>query len=352
MLDSLRTFLLRDKGLQPTTVNFNLKLMKRILNECEPLNYETFNKLIIDLIDRSRSRDYINQHIVVIHYWGEIHNIQEFKDYPLYKGRVRERLGEDEYVRATMADEEVEAFLSLPNPWPEGGFYWRRFEMWTCFWYICAYHGCRMGEAAALRKRPTKEEPGHVDFGRNLIVFFGKTGAREVPLSFVAREKLLPYVENLEGEYLFPSIQKNATKPIVGDVGWGEDFRKRLKKVDAQFPGISSRLNLEPYSLRHSFGTRQVDEDWALSKIQKAMGHRRLDTTAKYIHMSLKAVADMIDNDRLALPHKKGVDIIRVFIDYFYKAEKRYKNKVFINVNKVSKDGRKIIIEIEATDGD
>jgi len=351
MLDSLKVFLQRDKGLQPATVNFNLKLMRRILKDCIPFNHDTFSKLVLDLIDRGRDRSYINQHIVVIHYWGQIHNIPEFKDYPFYKGKVRERLGEDEYVRTTMADEEVEAFLALPNPWSKGGLYWRRFEMWTVFWYICAYHGCRMGEAAALRKLPTKQEPGHVDFGRNLIVFFGKTGAREVPLSFVAREKLLDYVNNLvDGDYLFPSIRKSA-KPYVGDVAWGGDFRKRIRRLNGQFSGIKDRLNLEPYSLRHSFGTRQADENWALPKIQKAMGHRKLDTTAKYIHMSLKAVADMIDNDRLALPHKSGADINQHFLDFFREAEKRYRRKVLINITK-SRGGKKIVIKSEAIDGE
>jgi len=134
------------------------------------------------------------------------------------------------------------------------------------------------------------------------------------------------------------------------DMSWQEDFRKRIGLLAKDYPDLAHRKNLEPYSLRHSFGTRMADENVSLFKIQKAMGHKKLDTTAKYIHMSLKAVAEMIDNDRLAMPHKKGSDIVQSFIDFFHEADKRYSHKVFINVTKRDKEGKKITIDIEALD--
>ncbi len=339
-LEQLRLFLLRDKALQPTTVQFNLKLMRRILKDVDPLILTNFSKFITDLIDKRRDASYINQYIVVLHYWGEFFAIPEFTAYPFYKGRDR-----DDFIRAIMADEEVEAFVSIPNPYPKGGLYWRRFEMWTVFWLINAYHGFRMGETVKMRKRDA-------DFGRNVFIVSGKTGNRIVPMSFVVRDKVRNYIDNvMVGDYLFPPIH-NTGFPYMRDMSWQEDFKKRVKKLAPVHPSMASRENLQPYSLRHSFGTRQADEDVSIFKIQKAMGHRRLDTTAKYIHMSLKSVQEMIDNDRLALPHKRGVDIIQTFLDYFYKAEKRYRQKVYINIQKRSKDGRKVRIDIEAIDDD
>lgn len=345
-LEQYKLYLLRDKGLQTSTVATNLKLLKRLQKSADCLNTDSLSKFISKLIEERKNVNYINQYIVVAHYYGEVFKIDDLASYPLYKPHGRE----DDYLCAIMSDEEVDAFLTLPNPYPRGSLYWRRYELWSAFWYICAYHGCRMGEAASLRKIPIKTEQGHVDFGRNLIVFDGKTGPREVPMSFVVKEKLKKYISSVDGDYLFPCLHKNSRRPIVTDVAWSEDFWKRIKRVDKQLPGIATRLNLKPYSLRHSFGTRQADEDFAISKIQKAMGHSRLDTTQKYIHMSLKGVSEMIQHDRLSLPHKKGTEIAQMLVDLLNDADKKYRDKVFIDVKKNDKEGKKFSISLEVLD--
>jgi hypothetical protein len=58
----------------------------------------------------------------------------------------------------------------------------------------------------------------------------------------------------------------------------------------------------------------------------------------------------MIDNDRLALPFKKGIEIVSMYKDMFNNDEKKYKGKVFFDIKKKSKDGKKILILIEAID--
>lgn len=246
-----------------------------------------------------------------------------------------------------MSDAEVEAFINVPNPHASGSFRWRRWEMFNVFWAICAYHGCRMGEAASLRKIPLEEEQGHVDFGRDMIIFDGKTGPREVPLSFVVREKLKTYIETqVANIYLFPSVH-NPKCPHIKDNAWQDDFNKRIKLLTLQFPDLPNRFHLEPYSVRHSAGTRWADEDWSLFKIQEALGHKKITTTQKYVHMSKKAVRTMIDNDRIALPHKKGEEIIEYYREMLYKDEKKFKDKLFIDVQKVGEDGKEIIVKIK-----
>lgn len=323
-----------------------MKLMRRLLHELHPFNEDSLSIFLVALIDKKRDVSYINQYVVVAHYWGECFNIPGLQNYPLYKARDR-----DDYVASPMSDDEIEAFLSVQNPHPKHTFYWKRFEMWTVFWSICAYHACRMGECATMRKTPLKDSQSCVDFGANIVVFDGKTGPRRVPLSFIVRDKLRWYVDNLvDGEYLFPSKHAFSKTPYVGDVAWGQDFWKRIEKIESQFPGLSTRLNLKPYSLRHSAGTRWAEENWSLPKIQSAMGHKRLDTTQKYLHMSLKGVAEMIDNDRLSFRHKKGIELVDSFIDEVRVKEKRYSGKVFFNVRKQDKHGRKYRIDIEVID--
>lgn len=345
-LETYRLFLLRDKGQGHSTAELNLKLMRCVLREALPLSVETFSAFITKLIDLERKPKYINQYIVAVHYWGQVFLIPDLASYPFYERRDR-----DEYVRATMTDDEVEAFLSLPNPNPIGTVYWQRFELWTMFWSICAYHGPRMGEVARMRKVPTKDNQSTVDFGANVIIFDGKTGPRKVPMSFVVRDKLKYYVDTLvKGEYLFPSLHSYAKSPYVHDVAWGGDFRHRIQELEPKFPGISNRMNLEPYSLRHTAGTRWAEEDWALPKIQKAMGHRRLDTTQKYLHMSMKGVTEMIDNDRLSIPHKRGIDIIQTLVDDLQKAEKKFRKKIFIDIRKKNRNTNSYIVRLEAID--
>lgn len=346
VLETFRLYLSRDQGLEPGTVGLNYKLMRRLVRQASPLSASSLDAFIGMLIEQKRKTKYINQYINAAHYWGKAFNLPDIENYPYYEPKRRY---ENEYIAAVMADDEVEAFLSLPNPWPENSPYWKRYEMWTCFWQICAYHGPRMQEVAAMRRNPTQDQQSCVDFGANTVIFDGKTGPRKVPLSFVIRDHLRWYVDHLvEGEYLFPAKHPNTKKPYVGDTGWGDDFWKRISRIDGQFPGLSHRMNLKPYSLRHSAGTRWAEENWSLKKIQQALGHKRLATTEKYLHMSMKGIAEMIDNDRIALPHKHSLDIVQWLIDGLYTAGKRFRDRVLIDIRHVDQESREYVIRIKA----
>lgn len=43
-------------------------------------------------------------------------------------------------------------------------------------------------------------------------------------------------------------------------------------------------MNLRFHDLRHTFGTRAVDNGGALSSVQKIMGHKTTVTTMQYVH--------------------------------------------------------------------
>lgn len=153
----------------------------------------------------------------------------------------------------------------------------------TLFWRCLAYSGARTGEIAGLTI-------GNVDFGRSVFIVDGKTGKRNVPINPLLKNELTEWIKNLEGTLLFPA-QKN-DRPIERAT-WNLDFKKRLKRLGMK------REKLTPYSLRHSFITRMLEEDINLFKVQKIVGHRKIETTAHYTHLTTKDIVTIIKKDPL-----------------------------------------------------
>ena len=40
------------------------------------------------------------------------------------------------------------------------------------------------------------------------------------------------------------------------------------------------------HTLRHTFGTHKIDKGMSIATLQELMGHRKKETTLKYIHMA------------------------------------------------------------------
>jgi integrase/recombinase XerD len=60
------------------------------------------------------------------------------------------------------------------------------------------------------------------------------------------------------------------------------------------------------HTLRHSFATHLLDGGTDIRKIQVLLGHEKLETTARYLHVAtgtISAVASPLD--RLARPNRK-----------------------------------------------
>ena len=208
-------------------------------------------------------------------------------------------LKEEAVNKATLSDEEIEAFLTLPNEaWQRHGktkkLMKRKqgpgYEVWTLWFSIMAYSGMRPTEISHLTVND-------VDFGRNVFVI-RETKTHDTRLVPIAEPLLEPLKEHLKTceNYLFPSRRggnNGGFGAVFDSVDWGYNFHTRIKRL-----GIK-RTNLTVYSLRHSFITRLLSEDINIYKVQKIVGHRQLSTTLSYTHLTTKDIQKAILKDPL-----------------------------------------------------
>lgn len=321
-------FLRREKGQTERTIKTNRKLITKLQKECGVLDVKSVRSFINKCLDKKLSPSYIKQHVSIVRQWGECFKIPELQEYPYPQIHHS-----TDFVRGIFSDDEIVAFLSLPNPHTPG-VYADRYDMWMLFYKILFFHGMRTIEVAQLTV-------DMVDFGRNAFVVppsKSKTHTeRLIPLSPEVKDELRQYIARLSQENLFPPLHKSTKAPHVGQCDWNLFFKKQLDRL-----GIK-RKNLNPYSTRHSYGTRQVDEDVNLFKIKEIMGHKRIETTMKYLQTSLKSLQKIQDNDRLR--RQAGAALLKNLIAFCYEYESKFGDKLLVNIDK-SLDGKHAVIDI------
>lgn len=265
-----------------TSIKF---LLRRTNNN---LNRDSVDNLFVQMKEEGKSARYINTLIGALRAYAKFAGLEDLYDLKEYK--------ELRALKSTMSDDEIEAFLSLPCPktrivHPKTGKVFERinskagYDVWTQFFSIMAYTGMRTGEVAKL----TVDD---IDFGRQIFTLKDtKTNDnRLVPIPPNITASLREYVKEKD-HYLFPSANGGrhlGGPPIVDNVDWHYNFHTRIRAM-----GIK-RKGLTPYSLRHSFITRMLEEDVNIFKVQKIVGHRRLETTANYTHLTTKDIQTAI----------------------------------------------------------
>lgn len=131
--------------------------------------------------------------------------------------------------------------------------------------------GCRRNEILTLRWDDVDLEAGE------LRLRDSKTGARLVPLSPAAARVL-------------------CSLPRDGDNPWAIAGRKRgtrLTNVNTSWGVVRARAGLDDvrlHDLRHSFASRALALGESLPAIGRLLGHKRIQTTARYAHLDRSAV--------------------------------------------------------------
>jgi integrase len=275
------------------TVATHMDLLKRLKKHVPDLSPEKIKEHLSVLFENGRKGTYLNAYVDVLHMYGRYLDCTTYTTLRYFP--------EEQFVKATMSDTEIEAFLALDAPLMSRPdvrtgkmMHYRyaanRWQVKTLFWKILAFTGMRPGEVAHLTV-------DSVDFGQGIFIVTGKTGPRIVPIAKHLTAELTTYIQQLTTTALFPSTQGGTSRQggVMSDVVWGYDFHQRIKRL-----GIK-RKNLTPYSLRHSFITRMLDEGINLYPLQNIVGHKQgSPTTSTYYHMATKTMARTLAKDPLS----------------------------------------------------
>ena len=131
--------------------------------------------------------------------------------------------------------------------------------------------GCRRNEILGLRWADVDFDTGELSLADS------KTGARIVPLPPAAAEVF-------------------AALPRVPDNPWVFPGKKRgthLRNLNDSWDRIRRRAGLDGvrlHDLRHTFASRALALDEGLPMIGELLGHRRVNTTARYAHLARESV--------------------------------------------------------------
>jgi integrase/recombinase XerD len=159
---------------------------------------------------------------------------------------------------------------------------------------LMTVYSCGLRRIEACRLKVTD-----IDSQRMMIrISDGKGGVdRDVPLSPALLETLRDYWRWMRPKtWLFPGTEKGwrADKPITAKMIWA------AADYTAKKGGITKRVS--PQILRHSYATHQLEAGVDLKTLQVLLGHRDLETTSRYLHLSnrhLQAVSTPLERIRM-----------------------------------------------------
>jgi integrase/recombinase XerD len=140
-----------------------------------------------------------------------------------------------------------------------------------------------MYSAGLRRSELCRLKVADIDSGRMVTrVERGKGGVdREIPLNQKLLTTLREYWRWMRPKtYLFPGTVNNwrADKPITPKVIWS------AVQEATQKAGIEKHVT--PHTLRHCFATHLLEAGADLRTIQVLMGHKDIEATARYLHVS------------------------------------------------------------------
>jgi integrase/recombinase XerD len=137
--------------------------------------------------------------------------------------------------------------------------------------------GLRVGEVCYMRMEHLFLEEGYVNVPPE-----GKTGQRLVPIDSRVVSLLKTWLRKRA------TMFGSSKSPWVFCARGGRQLNhlaidKAFRKVQ---PDKGAGERITPHTLRHSFGTYYIDNGGDLARLQTVMGHKSLETTSVYLHLS------------------------------------------------------------------
>ena len=129
---------------------------------------------------------------------------------------------------------------------------------------LLLFTGARVGEIVNLRWGWVKPP--------RLMLPDSKTGPKVIWLNTQAQDILARIERREDSELVFPN--KTGQRPVNFEMWW-YSFRRRCALPDVRI-----------HDLRHSFASTAIMDNVPLSTIGKLLGHKLVETTAKYAHLS------------------------------------------------------------------
>lgn len=146
--------------------------------------------------------------------------------------------------------------------------------------FLVAYSGgLRVSEVIHLRLED-------IDSERMVINIRGGKGKKDrfVPLSPILLDHLRAYWRTSRPKpFLFPGADPR--RPI------SRNSVAIMCRRTARRAGLGKRIT--PHTLRHCFATHHLDAGVDVRSVQMLLGHRSLQTTSRYLHISTKKLQDM-----------------------------------------------------------
>lgn len=284
-LNEYKSYLAFDRNQKPSTVAKHLELLQKLNREVGEITASSVKTYLIKLKEQGKSSSYLNKLLLAARVYGYFIKdipLQDLKKFKTNRKTIRKDILTKEQIFQIIATQGHD------KGYPK--------EFWDLLLLIIASTGMRPTECLSLRT---------TDISNNcFVVRDSKTGDnRLVPIPSIVQDAFSEHLQGVRGRYIFGT--KNDT--IMKTEKISLEFRLRLRKLS--IPG-----NITLYSLRHSFITRLADEDVSLFKIQKLVGHKRIEQTAIYTHMTTKDITRAIQKDPLAkegLTHEQKLKLFR-----------------------------------------
>lgn len=282
-------YLKYDKDLSKNTIYTREKCLHMLFKKQKdkPLTFENLRETIRQFKQDDYSLHYIHTIITAINsyllFLIQKQVIKEDFTHELNKLRPKKIV----VMKDTLSLAEIESIIhppprkyKKPNSAGMQPNYIKVDEMWDLFFEFAAKTGCRVGEITGLKI-------GDINWAdETFLIRETKTGEqRIVPLPPDMIGRLKEWLDRRGDPPSYPffkSMHFARTKP---DKPVGESMANKMLKDRAKRAGLRIDKRFHIHSFRHSFITALLREDVGISKVQRIVGHKKLDTTMLYTHM-------------------------------------------------------------------